>query len=63
MIMINKWQLKAMFFGLKSAKTERMIALAEQKTLLEIWGMYEAGIMTGEEFDRLMADMWGDGNG
>ena len=59
MIMINKWQLKAMLFGLERAKTERMIVLAEQKTLLEIWGMYEAGMLTGAEFDLLMDEMWG----
>lgn len=59
-MMINKWQLKAMFFGLKRSATEYRIAKAEQKTILEIRSMYEAGMLTPEELNTLLDEMWGD---
>ena len=61
--MLNKYQWKALFAWMQRAKTEKMIALAAKKTLDEIVGLYECGLLTPQEFDLLICDMWGDGNG
>lgn len=63
MKMFNDFHLKAMLFGLKRSKTEYRIAVAEQKTLLEIKAMYHAGMLTHDEVSQLLDEMWGDING
>ena len=59
MMVLNDFHLKAMLFGLERAKTEYRIAQAAQKTLLEIKAMYHAGMLTFEETDLLLYEIWG----